>query len=111
MARKGMSYNALINMAESYGIANNPLFISAANQYMVQQKVIEEIKKSIQEADALAVTKEYVKGRENLYVNPLIRELPKHSDSANKTLAMMLDIIVKFGHEQDHFDALAEFMD
>lgn len=111
MARKGMSYTALIRMAKRYGIEDNPLFVSAANQYMVQQKVIEEIKKSLSDPAEYTVNKEYVKGRENLYVNPLVRELPKHSDSANKTLNAMLDIIVKLGSEPTEKDELAEFME
>ena len=98
-------------MAERFGIADNPMFISAANQYIVQQKVIEEIKKCLNNPEEFTVTKEYVKGRENLCVNPLIRELPKHSDSANKTLTVMLDIIVKLGHEPETADELAEFRD
>ena len=49
MARKGISYKALLELAKSYGIDDNPLFLSAANQYTVQQKVIEEIKKSLNE--------------------------------------------------------------
>ncbi len=110
MARKGISYKALLELAKSYGIDDNPLFLSAANQYTVQQKVIEEIKKSLNDPAEYTVDKEYVKGRKNLYVNPLVRELPKHADSATKTLNAMLDIIVKLGHKQPAADDLDEFM-
>lgn len=87
-------------MAESYGVDKNALFISAANQYIIQQNVIGMIKSALEDDDRAVVTKEYVKGRENLQANPLILQLPKHIDSANKTLSTMLDIIQKLGHEQ-----------
>ena len=99
MAQTKVSYSKIIKMAEAYGVADNALFIAAANQYTLQQRVIENIKKALDEEESLVLTKEYVKNRANAYANPLIRELPKHSDSANKTLNTMLDIINKLGHE------------
>lgn len=99
MAQTKVSYSKIIKMAEAYGVADNALFIAAANQYTLQQRVIENIKKALDEEESLVLTKEYVKNRANAYANPLIRELPKHSDSANKTLNAMLDIITKLGHE------------
>jgi formylmethanofuran dehydrogenase subunit E-like metal-binding protein len=99
LAQSKVSYAKLIKMAEAYGVADNALFLSAANQYTLQQRVIENIKKALDEEDSLVLTKEYVKNRANAYANPLVRELPKHSDSANKTLNAMLDIITKLGHE------------
>ena len=57
------------------------------------------------------MTKEYVKGRENVYSHPLVKELPKHSDSANRTAATILDIIKTFGKEPVQKGKLEEFMD
>lgn len=108
MAKK-VSYSSLIKMAESYGVADNALFISAANQYIVQQKVIDMMREQLEQEESAVVTKEYVKDRENVYINPMVRELPKHSDSANKTLQVMLDIIVKLGKEQPAPSELDEF--
>ena len=103
-------YDELVAMAEEYNVSDNALFLSAANQYSVQQNVINLIKNQL-EADGSAVsTKEYVKGRENVYANPLIKELPKHSDSANKTLLCMLDIINKLGHKSESQSKLTKFM-
>ncbi len=101
MAQVKLSYNKLINMAKQYGVEKNALFIAAANQYVLQQQVLERIKASLDEEDECTVSKEYVKGRANVYVNPLLKELPKQSDSANKTLQTMLDIITKLGHEHE----------
>lgn len=109
MAKK-VSYSSLLKMAENYGVSDNALFISAVNQYMTQQKVIEMIRKELENEESVVVTKEYVKDRENVYVNPMVRELPKHSDSANKTLSVMLDIIVKLGKEPNVQDELEAFL-
>jgi len=110
MAKK-VSYQSLMKMAKSYGVSDNALFISAANQYITQQRVIEMIRAQLEAEESVVVTKEYVKDRENVYVNPMVRELPKHSDSANKTLAMMLDIIVKLGKEPQTKDDLTVFLE
>ena len=92
-------YNNLMKMAKTYGVDKNALFVSAAHQYQVQQTVIEKIREQIDGETALVVGKEYVKDRENVYVHPLIKELPKHSESANRTAATMLSIIQTLGHE------------
>lgn len=99
MARTGKSYADLVKMARQYGVEDNAMFLAAAAQYEIQQQLIVIIQKSIDEAN-LTTTKTYLKGAENLYANPLVRELPKHSDSANRTLATMLDIITKLGREK-----------
>ena len=104
---KGVSYDELIKMAESYGVADNALFLSAARQYEIQMKVIHQIEAVLDSTDPV-VTKSYVKEVENAYSHPMIKELPKHADSANKTLNMMLDIIVKLGHKSEGEDELSK---
>ena len=97
MAKVKTTYDELMELAEQYGVENNALFVASAKQYSTQQKVIENIRQALEEEDNLMTTKEYVKGRMNVYANPLVRELPKHADSANKTLNTMLDIVIKLG--------------
>ena len=87
-------------MAEKYGVQGNAMFLAAANQYALQQRVINSIKETLDAEESLMTTKEYVKGRENVYANPLVKELPKHADSANKTAQTILDIIKVFGREK-----------
>lgn len=110
MARKAKTYSDLIKLAKSYGVEKNALFIQAAEQYAVQQMVIKQIKAALEEGDELLTSKEYVKGRENVYTHPLVRELPKHADSANKTLTTMLEIITKLGKPPKPEGKLAELM-
>ena len=112
MPKVKTTFEDLMQMAKRYGLEDNELFISCANQYDLQQKVIANIKAAIEEEDSLTVTKEYVKSRTNVYANPLVRELPKHSDSANKTLGMMLNIIESLGTKQPASKSkLEELMD
>ena len=99
MAGKTITYNSLMEMARRYQVDENELFIAAAKQFMIQRNVICKIEKQIKEDGGLVSSKEYVKGRENICAHPLVRELPKHADSANKTMAVMLDIIKTFGKE------------
>lgn len=110
MARKAKTYSDLIKLAKSYGVEKNALFVQAAEQYTVQQMVIKQIAAALEEGDELLTSKEYVKGRENICAHPLIRELPKHVDSANKTLATMLEIITKLGKPPAPDGKLADLM-
>lgn len=103
MARNSKKLTELIEMAETYGVSDNALLLSAIKQYELQLKIIDKIKKELNKSsgDGLLTSKEYVKGRENICVNPLIKELPKHSDSANKTAALILNIIETLGKEPE----------
>lgn len=104
------TYADLLRMAKSYGVEKNALFVSAAKQYELQQEVLDMIRKTLRDENQTTTTKEYVKGRENVCVHPLIQQLPKHVDSANKTLATMLDIIQKLGTPPTSGDKLGEFL-
>ena len=98
MARKKTTYAELLKMAKSYGVDKNALFLAAAQQYDLQQRVIKMMKEEIDEND-LTTQKTYLKGEKNDYAAPLVKELPKHSDAANRTAGIILDIIVKLGRK------------
>lgn len=110
MSKKDKSnlYDDILAMAREYNVHENALFLAAANQYQVQQKVIELIKNEI-DSGSLTTEKTYLKGTTNAYASPLVKELPKHSDSANKTLQTMLDIITKLGKKTEKETALSKF--
>ena len=112
MAKQKTTYDELMKLAKRYELEDNELFVSCASQYDLQQRIIQSIKDSLDEEDDLMVTKEYVKSRTNVYANPLVKELPKHTDSANKTLGMMLNIITSLGKEEKPKQSKLEaFMD
>lgn len=106
---KKTNIEKLKNLAKQYGCEDNPLFLTTLDQYVVQQRVIESIRDAL-DASEVAVSKEYVKGRENLYAHPLIKELPKHSDSANRTADMLLKIIQTVGNIKDKSDSFDGFL-
>ena len=100
MAKKVTTYDELLKMAKSYGVDRNALFLAAAKQYDLQQRVIEMLKAGIEESE-LTTSKTYISGQPNDYAAPLVKELPKHSDAANRTAGIILDIIVKLGREPE----------
>ena len=94
------TYDELLRMAKQYGVDQNALFLTAAKQYDLQQRVIEMLKAGIEESE-LTTSKTYISGQPNDYAAPLVKELPKHSDAANRTAQVILDIIVKLGQKPD----------
>lgn len=82
----------LMKMAEKTGAKNNVLFLTTLRRYQVQLAILDDLEKSLQEEGSL-VTKEYVKGRKNVYTNPAIVQYNKTTDSANKTAAALFDIM------------------
>ena len=63
------------------------------------QHLAELLKKAIEE-EGMLVSKEYVKGRKNLYTNPAVSDYNRTTDSANKTVATLMRIIKSFGVEE-----------
>ena len=98
MAKTATTYDELLKMARTYGVDQNALFLAAAKQYDLQQRVIRMLNEGIEDGD-LTTQKSYVSGQKNEYAAPLVKELPKHSDAANRTAAVILDIIVKLGQK------------
>lgn len=108
MTKKTTTYSKLLRMAKSYGVDKNALFVQAAEQYDTQMRVIQSIKDALDVGETLTTSKEYIKGRENIYANPLVKELPKHADAANRTLQTMLTIIKELGKPPAPKDRLTE---
>lgn len=88
----------IIKLAEESGVQTNYFFTTTFNRYLAQLKILEELEKQIDEAGAL-VTKEYVKGRENIYTHPAIAAYNNTTNSANKTVATLLKIVQGFKAE------------
>ena len=63
-----------------------------------REDLIRMLKEGIDDGD-LTTSKTYIKGENNEYAAPLVKELPKHSDAANRTAGIILDIIVKLGRK------------
>ena len=107
-AKPKTTYADLLELAKEYGVENNALFLNAAKQYDLQMQVVSIIRESIN-ADSLTCEKVYRGKEKNLYADPLVKELPRHTDAANKTLLAMLEIITKLGKKQEKETALGAF--
>lgn len=76
---------AIKRMAEESGLESNYFFITTFERYEVQLSILERLKESM-DKDGMLVSKEYVKGRGNLYSSPAVTEFNRTTDSANKTV-------------------------
>lgn len=95
----------IIRIAEESGVQSNFFFITTFKRYQVQLNILAELEKLLK-ADGMQVTKEYVKGRKNLYSNPAIQDYNRTTDSANKTVTTLMRILRNFGvDDTDEQDA------
>lgn len=88
----------LLEQAEEKGVANNFFFRTTFKRYQVQMRILTDLEKAIAEYGA-TVTKEYVKGRQNLVANPAITEYNKTSTAANGTVGTLINIIKTLSEE------------
>ena len=103
------TYKQLIEFGKIYEVDQEEDYKAAALTYSQEALLIAQMRQQLAE-DGQTITKVYVKDRENLCVHPLIQEIPKHVDCANRTLAILGDIIVKRGKKKaDVSDGLARF--
>lgn len=101
--------NKILEQAEERGVSSNFFFVTTFKRYQVQMKILSDLEGAIKEYGA-TVTKEYVKGRENLVANPAITEYNKTSTAANGTVSTLINIIKTLSNEPDAADALSEFL-
>lgn len=88
----------LLEKAEEKGVQTNFFFRTTFKRYQVQMKILTDLEKAIAEHGA-TVTKEYVKGRQNLVANPAITEYNKTATAANGTVATLINIVRSFTEE------------
>jgi tRNA(Phe) wybutosine-synthesizing methylase Tyw3 len=107
VAKKNLTLNEqaqeIIRIAEANGVQTNFFFVTTFKRYQVQINILNELEKKIKEDGAL-VTKEYVKGRQNLYTHPAISDYNRTTDSANKTVTTLIKIIKGFKDESGSED-------
>ena len=97
MANKTLDEQAqeIIKIAEESGVQSNYFFITTFKRYQVQLKMLNDLEKAIKE-DGMTVTKEYVKGRKNVYSNPALKDYNTTTDSANRTVSTLMKIIKNY---------------
>ena len=90
----------IIKIAEESGVQSNFFFLTTFKRYQVQLNMLNDLEKAIKE-DGATVTKEYVKGRKNLYSSPAVKDYNATTDSANRTVATLMKIIKGFKVEEE----------
>lgn len=101
--------NKLLEQAEKKGVSQNFFFKTTFKRYQVQMKILSDLEKAIEEHGA-TVTKEYVKGRQNLVSNPAITEYNKTSTAANGTVSTLINIMKTLSDEGQSGGRLQELI-
>lgn len=100
----GMNLNEqaqeILRIASQHGVEQNFFFITTFKRYQVQIKILNDLEGKIKE-DGPVVTKEYVKGRQNVYTNPAISEYNKTSTAANQTVQTLMKIITTMRNDDE----------
>lgn len=113
MAKRKMSLEQqakkILEQARERGLSSNFFFTTTFDRYRVQMDTLKKLEEAIKEHGP-TVEKEYVKGRQNIVVNPAITEYNKTSTAANGTVSTLINIIKTLSDEPDACDALSEFM-
>lgn len=84
--------NEILQEAQKRGVESNFFFVTTFKRYQVQMSILDALEREIKAAGPL-VTKEYVKGRGNVYTNPAIGEYNKTATAANGTVATLINIV------------------
>lgn len=88
----------ILRIAEEGGVQTNFFFVTTFKRYQVQIQILAELEKALKD-DGMLVTKEYVKGRQNVYSHPAISDYNRTTDSSNKTVTTLMKIIKGFKDE------------
>ncbi len=87
-----ISTKEILKSAKKFGVEDDLLFSTTFKRYQKQLEFLNKLENEI-DNNGVTVIKEYIKGRENVYVNPAIKEHTRIVDSANKTLFTLMKII------------------
>lgn len=99
----------ILKKATEKGVEHSFMFVTTFKRYQEHITHLAELQKAIQ-AEGTMVTKEYVKGRANLYVNPAVSAYNQTAGAADKTAQLLLRYIVQpLRNDDDSGDAFDVF--
>lgn len=101
--------NKVLEQAQERGVSSNFFFVTTFKRYQVQMKILSDLEQAINEYGA-TVTKEYVKGRQNLVANPAITEYNKTATAANGTVSTLISIVKSLSDEGGGTSRLQELI-
>jgi hypothetical protein len=90
--------NEILKEAEKLGLSKNFFFTTTFERYKMQMEILTELEKAIKD-NGPTVTREYVKDRPNVVINPAINEYNKTSTACNGTLSSLLKILISVDKE------------
>jgi hypothetical protein len=90
----------ILRIAAQHGVEQNFFFLTTFKRYQVQIKILNDLEKTIK-TEGNTVTKEYVKGRKNVYTHPAIGEYNKTSTAANQTVQTLMKIVTTMRNDDD----------
>jgi hypothetical protein len=99
----------ILEIAERHGVEQNFFFLTTFKRYQVQINILSELERKIK-SDGTLVTKEYVKGRGNIYTHPAVSEYNKTSTAANQTVQTLIKIILSLRNEDEAGKSIYEFI-
>lgn len=82
----------ILKQAEDKEIKDSFFFTTTFQAYLTQTNIMNRLQREIDNGDAM-VSRSYVSGKENLYINPAISEYNKVANERNGTLAVLMNII------------------
>ncbi len=86
--------------ADEMGYSDDASFNTIYHMLEVQVDMLDELEKSYKE-DGSTVSKEYVKGRGNIYIHPAIKEYTKICDSAFNKILKLKEIMDKTNNTEN----------
>ena len=103
MATNGGTLNAqireMLENAERKGVSTNVFFKTTMGRYVELLEHMKELQGVIK-SEGPTISKEYVKGRKNLVVNPAYAEYNKAATAANQTVTTLINIISKLSEAE-----------
>lgn len=95
--------------AEEKGVQTNFFFRTTFKRYQVQMQILNDLEKEIKELGT-TVSKEYVKGRKNIYTNPAITEYNKTATACNGTVSTLINIVKSLSEEGESKQSKLEML-
>lgn len=93
--KKLASVNELRKMAQEHGLLSNPLFETTLTRYETQIQVLENLQKII-DTSPVIIDKVMSSGKTTPATHPAITDYNRTTDSANKTVGILLKVIQEF---------------
>jgi len=90
----------ILARAEQKGTEADFFFKTTFKRYQVQMQILAELEKEIK-TEGATVSKEYVKGRKNLYINPAVSAYNATATAANSTVATLISIVDRLSEGED----------